>query len=291
MFRMNSGMPVDCSINSRPCRVVSKVKLMAQGVKITDTIQDESGNILCRGRVGGGIRKGITSFSHASRLRLLEKMASEDRECTFVTLTFGVDYPSARDAKKALEKLYKKVVYRCPEATFIWRIELQKRQAPHFHVLVYGLTFDYPFVKSWIRLKEVKNSHPKLSDLKKHSCKVEKLKTQNGVKFYAAKYCGKQDDLEGDIGRRWGVMGERKSTTKVEEVYARDLYQQMLEKGIITEDFNGGLLFLTPEKLSDIRVMIANCKEWQKEKKAKKGVKYENSVDLFKNFEKNLKSR
>lgn len=92
---------------------------------------------------GGGLRGAITEFSAQSRKRLLEKMARlQVRDVAkFITLTYGQAWPSAQQAKAHLRAFLERIRRRWPKASAIWRIEYQKRGAPHFHLIVFGLPF------------------------------------------------------------------------------------------------------------------------------------------------------
>ena len=37
-----------------------------------------------------------------------------------------------------------------PEAAFIWRLEFQKRGAPHFHMLLYGVNVSMKVFRQWL---------------------------------------------------------------------------------------------------------------------------------------------
>lgn len=90
----------------------------------------------------GGTRGPVTVFSKASRLRLLRFLAAcQEPPRAMVTLTYPKDYPSAADSKEDLRR-FGRCLHRAAgglgEATgFLWRLELQRRGAPHFHVLLW----------------------------------------------------------------------------------------------------------------------------------------------------------
>ena len=91
---------------------------------------------------GGGMRSAVKEFTYNSRRRLMRKIAGLLRDVLplFVTLTYPEIYPT--DSKIYKEHLRRFGIYlrrRYPRAAFIWRLEFQKRGAPHYHLLVYNV--------------------------------------------------------------------------------------------------------------------------------------------------------
>ena len=137
----------------------------------------------------------------------------------FLTLTYGKDYPvDPAEWKKHLANFNKRLFRLNPELSDIWRLEPQKRGAPHFHLLIYKSDGKKPFVcKDWIAkswssvLGEYSND-----DHLKAGTRVESLKSSRGAAFYVAKYCAKlpeDDDFPeewGRAGRLWGSGNKSK---------------------------------------------------------------------------------
>jgi hypothetical protein len=98
-------------------------------------------------------RRGtIAGFSASSRRRLMDLTASINRtKCglpKFMTLTYpGVWSPDAARWKVDLDSFGKRLVRRWPSASMIWRLEFQKRGAPHFHCLVFGVPY---LPRTWV---------------------------------------------------------------------------------------------------------------------------------------------
>lgn len=93
-------------------------------------------------------RGKVVSFSRASRKRLLEKCARQDLNAaiakhpiTFITLTYPKHFPDARTAKVHLFSLLKRLARLFPGASGFWRLEFQRRGAPHFHLILFNLPF------------------------------------------------------------------------------------------------------------------------------------------------------
>lgn len=159
--------------------------LEAQGNLIALARHQELGSI-----VGGGLRGNVTTFSRNSRLRMLRKMARLNaKNGVFLTLTYPLRHPDARTAKGHLRALLERFRRRYPQASAIWRLELQKRGAPHFHLIFFNLPF-VPFreVRRWwaeITVDYVDEWMPRV--------KIEWIRSPNGVMYYAGKYCAKPD--------------------------------------------------------------------------------------------------
>jgi hypothetical protein len=98
-------------------------------------------------RRGGGIRGPVTGFSGPSRMRLLRKVASINRHtfwamrwmAYFITLTYPANYPEDpkvwKENRKAFDKRLKR---KYGDSAGIWRLEIQDRGAPHFHLLLFA---------------------------------------------------------------------------------------------------------------------------------------------------------
>lgn len=92
-----------------------------------------------------GMKKPVTEFTAKSRKAMLDTFAKlnyRGHRVSFVTLTFhgSVSY---RNAKTALRRFFEWLRYHHPVVSGIWRMELQKRGVPHFHLILWNL----PFVK------------------------------------------------------------------------------------------------------------------------------------------------
>lgn len=171
-----------------------------------------------RGRVGG--------FSSGARRRLMRFMAKlrTDVLPVFCTLTYPADFPvDSRQWKYDLRKFAERFSYHFPQGSFIWRLEPQKRLAPHFHLLLYGVEFNQELVlwmrEAWYRV--VASGDPKHLEW---GVDVQRVRSQRGVRFYVGKYIAKKQvepDLVASeisqapfsyvdwaqVGRWWGIRG------------------------------------------------------------------------------------
>lgn len=174
-------------------------------------------------RIGGGKRGKVVGFSRGSRKRLLEKMARLDvskARPLFVSLTYPAEFPDCGVARRHLRALLKRLGRRFPRLSVVWRLELQRRGAPHFHLLVWGVKFlSVGLLRAlWAGVIGYVGSARLQLD-------VSKLRSWRGLLSYVAKYMGKvqaayevadmgsgggQLDystyLAGLFGRVWGVF-------------------------------------------------------------------------------------
>lgn len=185
-----------------PCRV--KVAVGAQYVELIPPRHKDKPR-----QVGGGRRGTVTGFSRQSRrrmLNLLNQVPTEaHKKALFITLTYPSEYPADDVAKQHLDTFSKRIARKWPQAAFVWRIEAQKRGAPHFHLLVYGVEF---IPKAWLSRSwyEIVGSQDE-----KHlraGTQVAYCHTIRQVLHYASKYAAKEtEDVRTIEGRQWGVKG------------------------------------------------------------------------------------
>ena len=95
-------------------------------------------------------RGRVRTFSKKSRKRILDEqqklnykhLTDGDKiKAKAITLTFPRCYPDSFEAKKILQKFFKRITRRFPRSSAIWRLEPQKRGAPHFHILYFRLPY------------------------------------------------------------------------------------------------------------------------------------------------------
>lgn len=167
------------------------------------------------GNLGGGVRGEISTFSAGSKRRLLYTFGKIQRSAlpVMITLTYPEEFSTESQVwKNDLRKFWQRLERLLPVGC-VWKLEPQKRGAPHFHMLVWGLDrvplYD---LRVWISKAwyEVVGS----CDLKhlRAGTKVETVRSWRGVMAYASKYLGKVlNDLVGwdQPGRFWGVKGSK----------------------------------------------------------------------------------
>lgn len=188
-----------------------------------------------------GTRGEITGFSDKSRKRMMEAGAKLLNKAlpVFLTVTWGAEWPEdPREWKTALTMLWKRIKREWPEAAAIWKLEPQKRGAPHFHLMLYGvarlpwqwlavawaevihrveLPADYPVApgklgaemfRDWIDTLAQDDS---VLDSLRAGTQAKAIESNNGVKSYMGKnYMGKEVLLPATwkkCGRIWGMLG------------------------------------------------------------------------------------
>ena len=185
-------------------------------------------------------RSRIQSFTPGSRFRQMTTLAKVDRRGavpTFLTLTYPATWSEdCREWKKHLDRFWRAAVRAFPGLAAMWKLEPQRRQAPHFHALCWGVS-RIPW--QWLAVRWACIIHgvrgpkkfpmgpgkagaaefrhwldntSKLPEEVKESIrvgtKIEKLRSWNGVAYYVAKYISKGVDGGWEnAGRYWGVVG------------------------------------------------------------------------------------
>lgn len=162
-------------------------------------------------QTGGGKREKVSGFSKASRHRLFKKLAALNQERAgmpiFVTLTYPNEFPADFETyKRHLDTWSKRLARRYPDAFFIWRLEFQKRGAPHYHLLLFGVErIDKDWLsRSWYEAVG--------SGDEKHlraGTTVERIRSWKKTWSYCGKYLGKVDAGHGENGRVWGVYNRK----------------------------------------------------------------------------------
>ena len=161
-----------------------------------------------------GNRSIITKFSRASRKRLLHTIGKLQRDTAplFVTLTYPFNFPREPAIWKHHLKTWAARLKRLyPKTAFIWRLEFQKRGAPHFHLLVYGIDTPLQQLRKWVSISwyEVVNSNDN-----KHlvaGTNVQQMQSFRAIMGYASKELSKlsQSSISriypNGVGRWWGA--------------------------------------------------------------------------------------
>jgi hypothetical protein len=147
----------------------------------------------------------------------MKKIARTDAQrAIFLTLTYPESYPDPKQAKNDLRAFMERIRRRWPESSGIWRLEFQKRGAPHFHVVLFGIRWlPFRWAKAWwadIIAEHVGETLPFV--------RVESIRSRRRLMNYVSKYVAKADDPErsdaffnngaylhaGSVGRWWGVF-------------------------------------------------------------------------------------
>ncbi|GAA5522331.1 helitron helicase-like domain-containing protein [Aliifodinibius salicampi] len=158
----------------------------------------------------------ITDFSRKSKLRLLKKTNRVDHENKsnpfFITLTYPEKYPEKREEyKRDLDTYFKRLKRAFGNLEYLWRLEAQKRGAPHYHLLIYFENeINIEVLKKWTSRNwfEVVQRNWDIKDLKhlKAGTNCKRIKEYRQVVYYVSKYMAKEDEERlKNQGRYWGV--------------------------------------------------------------------------------------
>lgn len=160
-------------------------------------------------------RGQIQEFSRKSRFRML-KLLSEIhlqsyQSSIFITLTYHNLFPTHySDLKYQLKKFLTALKRHYPSAAIVWRVELQKRGAPHFHLFLFSTkhltSLDISKLKKSIQQFWFSAINNVDEYMLKYSVDVKEITNHQQVFAYISKYIGKtiNTPAESYIGRRWG---------------------------------------------------------------------------------------
>jgi len=171
---------------------------------------------------GGGKRGVIRDFSKQARLRLMKKLMSLSQAPKhFVTLTYPAVYPAdSSEWKNHLDNFFRVLHDRFPGHWFVWKLEPQKRGAPHFHLMGdLGIELDAVGIYRLLRAIWSEVVGATGENGRKHffrGVQVENLQDSGHKKtsIYISKYVGKPQDVENmpewsRPGRFWGVSNRK----------------------------------------------------------------------------------
>jgi hypothetical protein len=138
---------------------------------------------------------------------------------SFLTLTTRA-HLHPRVLKHLAQKLYKRISRKYPRLSIVWRLEFQKRGAPHLHCVCYNAPWiDRTWlVASWselieepgpiVDLRRVRGGRQLISYVSKYLAKVDDntlldIGTKNAVVF------GRYSGMKESVGRIWGVWNAK----------------------------------------------------------------------------------
>lgn len=199
----------------------------------------------CRGAVTGGKRGDVHTFSPNSRRRLMRLLATvkKDVRPVLLTLTFPdtyTEYEEPEDWKRLLRAFEHRFRRAFPAGTFLWRLELVERKSgvdvgkvkPHFHLLVFGCSFQ--LLRKWVPVTwyEVVGT----GDIHHLNAgtQVSQVHSRRGMFRYASKTVGNLPGEMGkdaqtagsEVGRWWGVCVRKVFTLFQSAVHAVELTEQ-----------------------------------------------------------------
>lgn len=163
-----------------------------------------------RMHVGGGLRSEITEFSASSQKRFFMFLGqiTDWKDCLFVTLTYpGMYSTNPADWKRDLQTFRRWLDHRFDGLAVVWRLEAQRRGAPHYHLLVWGAPeLMYKGVQkearaAWYRIVDSGDGRHLRRGLH-----CDRIRHRLAAAKYLAKELGKKLSCFGcPVGRYWGV--------------------------------------------------------------------------------------
>lgn len=186
-----------------------RVELHERIFRVSDT---ETGVARASKNPVRGAVRGISKKSRSRLVRLLAKINRPD-EPLFVTLTYR-EFTEDFEAWKAdLHRFVCSFRYHFPQLAGVWRLEFQKRGAPHYHVLLW-LGDESPLEGVTARIRScwlaAIGQHSEANE--KHGVEVEPCTDFRRSAFYIAAYQAKDHQDRTDIltGREWGVWARER---------------------------------------------------------------------------------
>jgi len=160
-------------------------------------------------------RSNITHFSKRARFRLFELLSKIENNLEFppifVSLTYHHGHQNdSRSTKSHFHNFLVQLRNYDPGVQFIWRIENQKRGAPHYHLIIFPAknmryhnkdSYTPTIQRIWHNLAD-----PKSRKHKDYGCKVNTINSYREACIYLSKYIAKVPENEDDIieGKHWG---------------------------------------------------------------------------------------
>jgi hypothetical protein len=172
-----------------------------------------------KGRFDGGVRGKVTGFSAASRGRAMRGFAKINwpavrGKVLCVDLTYPGEYSTAGpDWKRDLDVFDHRFRRKYPGVAFWWKLEPQRRGAPHFHLIVFGVEW---IDKQWLSQAwyetvgsgDVRHLHA--------GTRVSAIHSRGGVVAYVCGYLTTENGKNAvpewwktsSAGRFWGWRGK-----------------------------------------------------------------------------------
>ncbi len=171
-----------------------------------------------------GKRGEIRGFSRKSRRRLLDLCSKLDHKRigrrkgqmypAFLTLTYGATFPSGAESKKDLDSMLKWLERRSCRGCGIWRLEFQERGAPHYHLILLGV--------SYIAKEKIQAAWNKIIKEDRVFTRIEGLQSAKQAMGYVAKYVAKvPEEGQAQCGFNLGPYSTAPSTGRFWGVWQR----------------------------------------------------------------------
>lgn len=144
------------------------------------------------GRQAGSelVQHGITRYAQSQIKRAARHIQNVTDTASFITLTYGKAYPDQKTTKTHLYHFLKRLRREYGNVFYVWVTELQKRGAPHFHILT-----DRYVEKEWLNQawNEIVQKWQKKAG-KKLQTVLPNVQGVQKAGAYMAKYISKEKD-------------------------------------------------------------------------------------------------
>jgi len=176
-----------------------------------------------------GIKRGLVDleFGGKPRKRMLDAFNSwrvPNINLVFMHLTYPAEYPlDWRIWKSDLKRFKAALLRKWPNSQGIWKLELQRRGAPHFHIVLdTGKPVAIKRMRQWVDACWARIAHSHDQYQGKYACRVETCWSVRHAANYAGKYMTKRGfnpvdedgviitpaDIGATMGRLWGKIGK-----------------------------------------------------------------------------------
>jgi len=183
-----------------------------------------------KGKEVQGKRGKIKDFSRKARNRLGQFLFSLPTLATFfATVTYAAFYPAdPKEWKRHLHLLQLALNAQFGDSFHIWKLEAQRRGAPHYHILIWTTkSYSLTYIRRWIRKKwiEIVNYTPGTQMRKNHEGQgsdVQRVHSPKQMSRYIMKYFAKEEEnLEAWAcpGRFWGVGNKKNFPLMTEKIF------------------------------------------------------------------------
>lgn len=171
-------------------------------------------------------RGRIVGWSRKSRKRMMDLLAAwrTNKSMWFVTLTYH-DYPAEPRAwKRDMDAFLKRLRRKYPNVGGMWKLEFQRRGAPHFHLLL-AIDTDYFDLMRFVTDAWADIAHKHSQYRGAYATNVRTIISRRHAMHYAAKYMSKslpeRVDGEGEVtevrcGRFWARFGDFDASPVIE---------------------------------------------------------------------------
>ncbi|MBI5557674.1 MAG: hypothetical protein HY885_08550 [Deltaproteobacteria bacterium] len=164
-----------------------------------------------------GDRAAIVKFSSRSRKNLLKKLFSLPLyPSLFLTLTYPKYFPAeSHEWKRHLDNFRRVLLDKFPKAWFFWKLEPQKRGAPHYHLIGdLGEEINIHLLRQYVSYLWFEVCGTGYPAHLAAGTNVEVIKdSERKMQAYVCKYIGKVDNTEyaawSHPGRFWGIIGRK----------------------------------------------------------------------------------